>query len=163
MVLFTACAAGNKPTGGGGGGDAKAKSKTAEDLSAYRPKFETPEPAAEAPVMAAIIPTEHNNQQVAVLMDTLAAVNKNIKYAQGFRILAYTGTDKNTVMNIRRSIINRMPDERDYLTYKQPTYRLKIGDYLSRVEAQQALQQIRDIVPNAMIMAEQININRPTE
>jgi hypothetical protein len=91
-------------------------------------------------------------------MDTLASQNKAIKYAQGFRIMAYNGTDRKTAMDIRRAIIQRVPEERDYLIYQQPSYRLKVGDYFNRVEAHQTLLLLRDIIPNALIVPDQINI-----
>ena len=110
--------------------------------------------------VARVEPTNHVNQQVAVLMDTVASVNKNIRYAQGYRILAYNGSERQTVMNLRKSIIARVPEEKDYLTYQQPNFRLKIGDFFSRVEAQQVLNRLSDLIPNAQIVPEQININK---
>ncbi|GAB3827478.1 hypothetical protein GCM10028895_39780 [Pontibacter rugosus] len=128
-----------------------------EDLSVYRPKYEVPEANATA---ARVEPTSHNNEQVAVLMDTVASVNKNIKYAQGYRILAYNGSERQTVMNLRKSIISRVPNEKDYLTYNQPNFRLMVGDFFNRVEAQQVLNQISDLVPNAQIVQDKINIRK---
>lgn len=91
-------------------------------------------------------------------MDSVASVNKNIRYAQGYRILAYNGSERQTVMNLRKAIIARVPEQKDYLTYQQPNFRLKIGDYFSRMEAQQVLNQIGDLIPNAHIVQDQINI-----
>jgi hypothetical protein len=92
------------------------------------------------------------------LLDTIAVLNKLVRFAQGYRILAYSGTDRKAAMDLRKAIVNRIPEERDYLQYKQPTYRLKVGDYFSRVEAQQVLLRFKDLVPNAMIIVDQINV-----
>lgn len=127
-----------------------------EDLSAYRPKYPAAETGSSAAVRAE--PTNHVNNRVAVLMDTVASVNRAIKYAQGYRILAYNGSERETVMNLRKTIIARVPEEKDYLTYQQPNFRLKVGDYFSRMEAQLVLNQLRDLIPNAQIVQEQINI-----
>lgn len=132
-----------------------------EDLSQYRPKAAIV--PTEAVFAAAVAPTHHVNQQVETLLDTLASSNKNIKYAQGYRILVYTGNDRTTAMNLRKTIIGQRAEDRDYLTYVQPTYKLKIGDYYTRMEANQALLQIQQVAPNASIIAEQININRPSK
>lgn len=156
MVLFS-CA--RTPGSTSSGSETVAK---AEDFSAYRPKFPAPpadtKPATEPTVIVA--PTHHVNNRVLALLDTMANVNKAIKYAQGYRILAYTGTERKTAMDMRRAIIDRIPEERDYLQYRQPTFRLKVGDYLTRIEAQQVLSRIRDITPNALIVTDQINVNR---
>lgn len=162
IFLLTACA-GSKTTTGSNASNASTK---AEDLSAYRPKFPAaPIPAAgsgaaEPAPVAAITPTNHVNNRVQALLDTVANANKSIRYAQGYRILAYTGTERKTAMDMRKALIDRIPEERDYLQYKQPTFRLKIGDYLNRIEAQQVLSRIQDITPNAMIISDQINVNQ---
>ncbi|GAB3540782.1 hypothetical protein GCM10027443_39100 [Pontibacter brevis] len=156
FVVSSACS----PSSGRTTGDTDrgtARVKVSEDLSQYRPRY--PVDNAAAPV-ARIEPTNHVNQQVAVLMDTVASVNKNIKYAQGYRILAYNGSERQTVMNLRKSILARVPEEKDYLTYQQPNFRLKVGDFFSRIEAQQVLNQLSDLIPNAQIVEEQININK---
>ena len=146
-------------------GSASKEVGLSEDLSAYRPKFPAP-PAdagsqgAPAEPIVVVVPNNHVNRRVLALLDTVANANKGIKYAQGYRILAYTGTERKMAMDIRKAIIDRVPEERDYLQYRQPTFRLKVGDYLSRVEAQQVLARIKDISPNALIIPDQININR---
>ncbi|MBB6611331.1 sporulation protein [Pontibacter sp. Tf4] len=154
IVISTGCAS----SSAGGSSDRTVKSggkdKVVEDLSVYRPKYETPEDAPGARVE----PANHVNRKVAVLMDTVASVNKNIKYAQGYRILAYNGSERQTVMDLRKSIIRRVPEVKDYLTYNQPNFRLKVGDFFTRLEAQQVLNQISDLIPNAQIVQDQINI-----
>lgn len=168
--LLSACASASGPAASTSDDSKKATAKTVpiaekkartEDLSSFRPKFpELPETnIAAAPV--AVTPVNHVNAQVDALLDTLAAANKNIKYAQGYRILAYTGSDRKQAMDIRRALINSMPQERDYLTFSQPTYKLKIGDFYSRMEANTVLQRIKNLNPNASIITDQINVNRP--
>ncbi|WP_439881362.1 sporulation protein [Pontibacter sp. MBLB2868] len=159
LMLSTACAS---SAGKGGGTADTGKSKTAgkekvaEDLSVYRPKYTVPDATSQARVE----PTHHVNDKVAVLMDTVASVNKSIKYAKGYRILAYNGSERQTVMNLRKAIITRVPDVKDYLTYQQPNFRLKVGDFFSRVEAQQVLNRLSDLIPNAQIVQDQINIDK---
>lgn len=156
ILLSSACASSSARSGRDtGAAKGTAKTRVAEDLSLYRPKY-----PAEETTVARAEPTNHVNDKVAVLMDTVASVNKNIKYAQGYRILAYNGSERQTVMNLRKSILARVPDEKDYLTYQQPNFRLKVGDFFSRIEAQQVLNQLADLIPNAQIVREQININK---
>ncbi|QNF31760.1 sporulation protein [Adhaeribacter swui] len=161
--LFLVLISCTRPPGTSSNTEAAAK---VEDFSVYRPKFpapptestENPKPTTEPTVL--VTPTNHVNNRVTALLDTMASANKAIKYASGYRILMYTGTERKTAMDMRRAIIERIPEERDYLQYRQPTFRLKVGDYLTRIEAQQVLSRIRDISPNALIITDQININR---
>ncbi len=168
LSIFSACA-GSKASGTDANTGKSSTSKTVgssakkvrtEDLSAYRPKAAAA-PAGAVANLAAVTPTNHVNDKVASLLDTLASSNKNIKYAQGYRILVYTGNDRKTAFDLRKTVVNQLPEDRDYLTYVQPTFKLKIGDYFTRMEANQALQQIKPIAPNASIVADQVNVNRP--
>ena len=82
-----------------------------------------------------------------------------MKYAAGYRILAYVGLERDRAMSVRRAIIGRYPDETDYLTFKQPIYRLAIGDYLTRLEAEQALQRLLPLAPKAELQPAQVLLN----
>jgi hypothetical protein len=167
FAILSACA-GSKATGTTDNSKAGTSGKVAsgtknsrtEDLSAYRPKVVAPAPE-NLTASAAVVPTHHVNEKVTMLLDTIANANKNIKYAQGYRILAYTGNNRKAAFDLRKAIIGHLPEERDYLTYVQPTFKLKFGDFYNRMEANQALQQIRNIVPNASIISDQVNVNRP--
>ncbi|SHI68841.1 hypothetical protein SAMN02745146_1393 [Hymenobacter daecheongensis DSM 21074] len=135
-----------------------------EDLSRYRPVFAAPKPAA-APAAGAktfVAPTNHVNAQVEQRLRDQAYTNQNVKYAQGFRILAYVGLERDQAMAIRRAVISRYPEETDYLTYKQPIYRLWVGDYLTRLEAEQAMLRIRPLVPKAELQSTQVVLNKTT-
>ena len=157
LIWGVACAPRPTSTTGGDTRDKAAAKSYIEDISAYRPNYSLPDASAPG-IPAVVTPTNHVNEQVNILMDTVAANNKTIKYAQGFRIMAYNGTNRQAAMDVRRAIIERVPEQKDYLLYQQPSYRLKIGDYFNRVEAQQTLLLLQDIIPNALIIPDQINI-----
>ena len=143
-----------------------AETSTAEDLSKYRPKFNSPATSNAGTSVttnntaanAAITPTNHVNAKVTALLDTVAIMNKSVRFAQGYRILAYSGMERKAALDLRNAIVTRLPDEQVYPQYKQPTWRIKVGDYFSRIEAQQVLLRINDLAPNAMIVVDQINV-----
>ncbi|TGE10056.1 sporulation protein [Hymenobacter fodinae] len=141
-----------------------ATSAPAEDLSKYRPVFTAPKVPVAAPATAArpVMPTNQVNAQIEQRLRDQAYTNKNVKYAQGFRILAYVGLEKEQAMSIRRNIISRYPEETDYLAYKQPIFRLWVGDYTTRLEAEQALQRIRLLAPKAQLESSQVLLNKTT-
>lgn len=164
VLIISACAGTSKTSSSTS--DVKTGNATTvatEDFSKYRPKFTLPENTnnsnnAAGSGMPVVVPTNHINNKVAALMDTIAVRNKTYKYAAGYRISAYTGNDRKAAMDLRTAILRRMPDEPIYQQYKQPTWRIKVGDYNSRIEAQQVLLRLKDLMPNAMIVAEQINL-----
>ncbi|UYZ62939.1 sporulation protein [Hymenobacter weizhouensis] len=143
-------------------GTAAATATPAEDLSRYRPTFAAPKApaAAPAPAVRPVPPTNHVNAQIEQRLRDQAFTNQNVKYAQGYRILAYVGLERDQAMAVRRAVISRFPEETDYLTFKQPIFRLWIGDYLTRLEAEQAMLRIRPFAPKAELQAAQIVINK---
>ncbi|SET80555.1 sporulation protein [Hymenobacter actinosclerus] len=134
----------------------------AEDLSQFRPVFPAPKATAAVPAPRArpVPPTNQVNAQIEQRLRDLSYSNRNVKYAQGYRILAYVGLEKDKAMSVRRAIISRYPEETDYLTYKNPIFRLQIGDYLTRLEAAQALLRLRPLAPRAELEAMQVIINK---
>ena len=142
-----------------------------EDLAKYRPTFAapaaaavgapaklpTPPPAAKASAPA---PTNQVNTQLEQRLRDQAFANQNVKYTSGYRIRVYLGLERDQVMTIRRQIISRYPDETDYITFKQPVYRLYVGDYTTKLEAARGLARVRQFVPKAELESMQVLINK---
>ena len=146
----------------------------AEDLTKYRPTFAAPatspaastaapaKPAAPTAVAktAAPAPTNQVNAQVEQRLRDQAFTNQNVKYTSGYRIRAYLGLERDQVMTIRRQVIARYPDETDYITFKQPVYRLYIGDYVSKLDAARGLARVRQFSPKAELEPMQVMLNK---
>jgi pyruvate/2-oxoglutarate dehydrogenase complex dihydrolipoamide acyltransferase (E2) component len=145
----------------------------AEDLTKYRPTFApagaasvpgptpaAPRPAAPAAPKAAPVPTNAVTAQVEQRLRDQAFTNQNVKYTSGYRIRVYLGLERAQAMTIRRQVIGRYPDETDYLTFKQPVYRLYIGDYTTRLEAARGLARVRQFVPKAELEPMQVLLNK---
>ncbi len=146
-----------------------------ENVTKYRPVFAAPTTApaatpattpkpAPSPVplnkVAAPAPTNHVTAQVEQRLRDQAVANQNVKYASGFRVRAYLGLERDQVMNIRRQIISRYPDETDYITFKQPVYRLYVGDYVNKLDAARGLARVRQFVPRAELEPMQVLLNK---
>jgi len=142
-----------------------------EDLTKYRPVFKLPaapgpvapgKPVATAagPKAAAPAPTNQVTAQVEQRLRDQAVTNQNVKYTSGYRVRAYLGLERNQVMTIRRQIIARYPDETDYITFKQPVYRLYVGDYLTKLDAERGLLRVRQFVPKAELESMQVLLNK---
>ncbi|WP_460577249.1 sporulation protein [Hymenobacter coalescens] len=132
----------------------------AEDLSRYRPKFTLPAAPKPLPAKTAVPPTAHVNNLIDQRLRDQAYTNQNVKYTSGYRIQAYVGLEREQAMGIRRAVISRYPEETDYLVFKQPIYRLLIGDYPTRLDAERAMLRIRPLAPKAELQPAQVLINK---
>lgn len=98
---------------------------------------------------------------VAYIIDTITRNNKNIKKAKGYRVAVYNGPDKAEMRKAKEYVYALFPDVNILSEYKQPDYKLKVGDYLTRFEAFEALGKIAVQYPNALIVPEIVDINPP--
>ena len=84
----------------------------------------------------------------------------------GFRIQAYTDnnskTGKASTQKRARDIAMKFPQYRSYISYKAPSWRLRIGDFKTQQEAKAALNRIKSVYPNfareMVIVRDRINI-----
>lgn len=51
-------------------------------------------------------------------------------------------------------------DLNPYVSYTQPTYRVKVGDFMYRSDAEQYLDLIREQYASAVILADRVDIKR---
>ena len=74
------------------------------------------------------------------------AVSSNV----GYRIQAFSGnsaTAKREAQVRERNIISRFPQMRPYIGYKAPSWRLRVGDFRTRGEAEEMLRQLKKAFP----------------
>lgn len=142
-----------------------------EDLSSVRPRFEYVEPsivkkAQTKPGVTETLPTGSSdkplyvNKRLETVLDTMAQQNKSIKYISGYRIQLYVGNVRQEADNAKAYIYQSFPDLNPYVSYSQPTYRVKAGDFMYRSDAEQYLEQIRAQYSSAVILADRVEIKR---
>lgn len=133
-----------------------------EDIGQFRPSFQTTELSNSKSnnTNPEFKPSNHINEKVQIMLDSMAAFNRNIQFAQGFRIIIYTGNDRETAINVKERVYKQYPDQKIYMSYKQPTFKVKVGDYLSQFDAQKMYAQLKDGFPNVLIVQDQINLRR---
>ena len=143
-----------------------------EDLSAVRPRYEYVEPAVvtrtepAAPAKSNNVPKAdvdkplYVNKKLESVLDTLAKQNKAIRYINGFRIQIYVGNVRHEADGAKSYIYQAFPDLNPYVSYTQPTYRVKVGDFMYRSDAEQYLDLIREQYASAVILADRVDIKR---
>jgi hypothetical protein len=115
---------------------------------------------AKAAKATAPVPTNHVNAAMEQRLRDQAFTNQNVKYTSGYRIKAYSGFEREQAMTVRRQVIARYPEETDYLTFKQPLYRLYIGDYTTKLDAARGLARVRQFAPKAELEPMQVLLNK---
>ncbi|MBQ7489647.1 MAG: SPOR domain-containing protein [Bacteroidales bacterium] len=84
---------------------------------------------------------------------------KSIDGIEGFRIqiAAASGVNsKNTVQRAYEEFRSRFPEIPAYVTYAEPYFRLRIGNFRTRLEATATLEKIKGNYPGAYIIKDEI-------
>ena len=143
-----------------------------EDLSNVRPRPKLTEPVTEKKTDAAVPVASrpaanatadkplYVNKKLETVLDTLAKQNKSIRYINGFRIQIYVGNVRQEAEDAKSYIYQTFPDMFPYVSYTQPTYRVKVGDFMYRSDAEQYLEMIREQYSSAVILADRVEIKR---
>lgn len=75
----------------------------------------------------------------------------------GYRVQIYYGSDRREVYNEQNKFNLSFPELNTYITYKQPNYYLRVGDFRTRLEAQRLMNELRSMFPTLFIFREKIN------
>ncbi|MDZ4713966.1 MAG: SPOR domain-containing protein [Cytophagales bacterium] len=129
-----------------------------EDLYPLRPKFneviDTVQHTEHRP-KERVIPVKNVNTRVNNVLDSINRFNITRKFIDGYTIQIYSGQNREEAMNAKKKM-NADPGLNGILEYNQPKFRVRVGNYYSRLEAQRDLQQLKTIFPNAILVPEKI-------
>jgi len=74
----------------------------------------------------------------------------------GFRIQVLNSPDRNKVYAAKVKIYEQYPDLKPYLLYQAPNYKLKVGNFKTQDEAEQAMQQLSKLFPSGLYVIRDI-------
>ncbi len=86
------------------------------------------------------------------------ANGRRVRTTSGYQVVAYSGTDRSEADRIYSILESTLPDTMKLL-YEQPNYKLKVGNYLTKVEAYKVCVQIREVYPLAIVVSARIVID----
>jgi hypothetical protein len=98
---------------------------------------------------------------VYLLVSKHIQINQNRKSMEGYRIQIFFDSGNNSktkAQSIYEGFKAKYPDVRAYLSFKSPNYKVRVGDFRTRLDAQRFLNDIIDEYPNAWIIADMINL-----
>lgn len=87
-------------------------------------------------------------------------INKVNPGIEGWRIEIFfeAGNNSKTMaMEARSGFIGKYTNVSSYLLFQQPYYKVRVGDFRSKVEAEKFLKDIEPDYPNAFVVADEIN------
>jgi hypothetical protein len=85
-------------------------------------------------------------------------INTNVKSkSKGYRVQLYSGVDQDKAKSIRSKFLNEYgKDANAYIVYDPPNFKLRVGDFRTRLEAYRFLKKIKADFPSAYIVETEI-------
>ena len=96
-------------------------------------------------------------------VDTLAARRAELSKAvglgefNGFRVQIFTGSNRKEAYNAQAKFQQDFPDIRSYVIYSDPNFKVRVGDFRTRLEAEKFQDQLRRSFDGTFIITEKIN------
>ena len=92
------------------------------------------------------------------------AIQKNIdknriaNVIDGYRIQLFSGAERNNANALKIKFLKLYPETPAYLIYQQPYFKLRVGDYRTKIETQQIFYKLQDDFGQVIIIPDKINL-----
>ena len=99
------------------------------------------------------------NKKLDTVLDSIDHINKQRSFIDGFTIQVYSGARKEDAMKAKQELSSSLPDLQSEVLYSQPNFRVKVGKYYSRIEAQKDYLDVKQLFPTAIVIPDKVAIN----
>ncbi len=100
------------------------------------------------------------DERIDLLIDKHRYLNRHQSTLEGWRIQIFFDSGANSkrrATEAQKRFSDRYAATKAYLSFKEPYYRVRVGDFRSRLEAEGFLNNIRNDYPNAFTVSDMID------
>jgi hypothetical protein len=80
--------------------------------------------------------------------------------SDGFRVQIFSGSDRKAAYSIQAKFQDKHPEVHTYLSYREPNFKVHVGDYRSRLEAEKMVDELKNSFTGVFIINEKINASK---
>lgn len=136
-------------------------SSYSEDLTVWHPKIEKTDTvivstADTRKATPYIEPKFNVNKQVDAVLDSIDRLNQAKRFIDGFTIQVYSGLKKEDAMNAKKTLATSLPNIESEVQYSQPNFRVKVGKYYDRINAQKDFLLVKRLFPSAIVIPDRV-------
>jgi len=132
-----------------------------EDLSSLRPKVKLDETKSKdsgrvRKQVVDVRPRFTVNEKVNAILDSIDRFNLTRKFVDGYTIQIYSGQNRDDALNASKILAEHTTELKANVQYLQPKFKVTVGKYYTRLEAQKDLLRMKRIFTNAFLVPEKI-------
>lgn len=75
----------------------------------------------------------------------------------GYRVQFFSSSNRAEAYSAQARFNRKYPDMRTYISYREPYFKVRAGDFRTRLEASKLLQELRPMFTSLFIIQEKIN------
>lgn len=137
-----------------------------EDLSIYRPSYTLEDEATEdeTPVETYtataeyVTPSHDIKAELDTVLYRIKKSREDIQYIDGFSIQLYSGNNRDKANQVKVKTYEVLEDQRPRVSYDQPNYKVRVGEYYSRMEANTDFVTLQKHFSRAVLVPVKIKI-----
>jgi hypothetical protein len=98
--------------------------------------------------------------EISALLNRYDEFNKKRDITEGYRIQITYSDIREDIYKSKSMLYHQFPDLGSYVEYEQPYFKLRLGDFATRLEATYYLQQTIALYPGAFIVKDKIKTKK---
>ena len=101
------------------------------------------------------------DHRISSLVEKHKAIHEVHQTIPGFRIQIFFDSgnqSKSKASRVYDDFLMKYPQVPVYLTFKAPNYKVRVGDFRTRLEAQHFLRSVANEFPDAWVISDEINL-----
>ncbi len=103
----------------------------------------------------------HSDPKIEKLVEEHKKANLKVGLIEGYRIQIFFDSGANSRLNAestKQKFSAKYPEVPVYLTYKEPNFRVRVGDFRNRAEARGFYHKIFNEYPNSFVIKDEIKL-----
>jgi hypothetical protein len=98
----------------------------------------------------------HKDSRIDALLKKQSDINKvaaqktSSGMYKGYRVMALNTNDRDLAYKTKAQLLSRFPEYQVYISYQTPFFKLKIGDFIKRPEAEELRKRVAVMMPQGV-------------
>ena len=99
---------------------------------------------------------ESKDERIDLLIQDYTESKKTI----GYRVQLFSGNSRWEAVKVKADFMKKYKEEKPpHLVYQSPNFKIRVGDYYDRLEAQKYLELYKEEYPSAFVVKDEIEIS----
>lgn len=99
------------------------------------------------------------DSKIEELMKKRVEINKKTNGKKdGYRIQIHFGAERSEAKNIKSKFLSSHPSIPAYEVYQQPNFKIRVGDFKTKIDAHRSLKEVQKNFPGAFIVEDKIEM-----